>query len=325
MPRWKAIRYRLEEIGCRLLASTVPLLPRPACVRLASLLGELAYRIDRRGRAVTFANLKCVFGEEFTPPKFREMARGSYRNFARTMLDLFWARNLTPGNYRQYLHLVGFEELRERHEKSPAGSVWLGVHHGNFEWGSLACGFYGFANTAVAENFKNPRLDALFNELRQVSGHRIIPQEKSMLRLLRAVKSGGATEMLVDLTLRPSQASTVIEAFGLKMCVTVLHAVLAQRAGALLVPFETEPRPDGTCRVTAHPPVEWPAGATTQEIAQRCWDRFEPIIRQSPELWLWPYKHFRYKPRQSARPYPFYANNSGRFEKLLRRELRDRL
>ena len=318
MSRWKPIRYRLEELGCRALAAGVPRIPRRTCVRLATHLGDLAFRLDRRGRAVALANLECVFGEQGSIAERQRIARGSYRNFARTMLDLFWAKNLTPDNYREYLHLTGFEELKARHDGNAAGSVWLGIHHGNFEWGSLACGFHGFANTAVAENFKNPRLDPIFNELRQVSGHRIIPQDKSMLRLLRAVKGGGATEMLVDLSLHPSQAATVIEAFGLKMCVTVLHAVLAQRVGALLVPFETEPLPDGSCRVIAHPPIAWPAGATIQQIAQLCWDRFEPIIRARPEHWLWSYKHFRYKPRSTHRAYPFYANASRSFDKLLR-------
>jgi lauroyl/myristoyl acyltransferase len=316
MSPWKSFRYRLEELGCRTLVRVIPLLSRTAAVRLADALGELAWRLDRQGRNVALANLACALRDE-TPQRRHEIARGSYRNFARTMIDLFWARNLTRENYRSYIRIEGFEALQRQREQSGKGAVWLGVHHGNFEWGSLACGFYGFANTAVAEDFKNPRLGPIFSELRQVSGHTIIPQEHSMLRLLKAVKRGGATEMLVDLTLHPSQAATVIETFGLKMCVTVLHAVLAQRAGALLVPFETEPLPDGTCRVTAHPPIEFPSDASLQEIAQRCWNFYEPIIRGRPEQWLWPYKHFRYRPKNAALDYPSYANESGKFEKLL--------
>lgn len=314
---WKVFRYRLEELGVRLLMRFIPRLSRMACVRLANILGALAWRFDGAGRAVAMSNLACVFPESPIGERQR-IASGSYRNFARTMLDLFWAQNLTAQNYRDYIRIEGFEELRARHERSPAGAVWLGVHHGNFEWGSLSCGFYGFANTAVANDFKNARLGPLFSALRQISGHKIIPQEKSMLRLLKAVKQGGATEMLVDLTLHPSQAATIIDAFGLKMCVTLLHAVLAQRVGALLVPFETQPLPDGTCRVIAHPPIDWPTGASVQEIAQLCWDRFEPIIRARPEDWLWSYKHFRYRPERETRPYPAYANASRKFDKLLR-------
>ena len=318
MSRWKNFRYRLERGALELLVWGIPHLSRRWCVRLSGLCGEIAFACDRGGRAVAQANLECTLGHHYSPPQRRKIARASYRNFARTMLDLFWAKNLTPANYRDYLRLEGFEEFRERHERSPGGSIALCVHYGNWEWAGLALGFAGIPSMVVAENFKNPSLTEMFSHLREVSGHTIIAQEKSMLRLLKTVKRGGATGMLLDLSLHPTEAATIIEAFGLKMCVSLLHAVLAQRAGTLLVPLEAVPLPDGTCRVIAHPPVDYPAGATPQEIAQRCWEVYEPIIRAHPEKWLWPYKHFRYLPRDAARPYPAYANDSSDFEKLLR-------
>ncbi len=36
-----------------------------------------------------------------------------------------------------------------------------------------------------------------------------------------------------------------------------------------------------------------------------------------PEHYLWSYKHFRYRPKRATREYPFYANPSGKFEKVL--------
>ncbi len=317
MSHWKSFRHRLERRALDAVARWVPRLSREHGVKLALVLGDLAFALDRRGRAVALGNLECVFGDRFSPKERRWLARQSYRNFLRTMLDLFWARNLTPQNHARWLRLEGFEALRARHAQSPAGSVLFCIHQGNWEWASLAFGFAGFPTTIVAENFKNPLLTATFSGLREISGHKIIAQDNSMLRLLKVVKRGGSTGLLLDLNLRPSQAATIIEAFGgLEMCVTFLHALLAQRAGTLLIPVETQPQPDGTCRVIAHPPVAWPEGASVQEIAQRCWDAMEPIIHARPGGWLWPYKHFRYRPQAAPRPYPGYANESPKFEKL---------
>jgi len=316
--RWKEFRHRLEEVGSRLLMWSVPKLSRSGCLRMADSLGALAYLLDARGRGVAMGNLECAFGDRFSSEQRREMVRASYRNFLRTMLDLFWARNLTPGNFREWMKPEGFDELCARLARERRGAVFFCVHQGNWEWASLVFGFLGLPTTIVAENFKNPRLTALFNQAREVTGHRIIAQENSLLRMLRIVKRGGATGMLIDLNLRPSQAATIIEGFGLKMCVPLLHTVLAQRANALLVPVETIPQPDGTCRVIAHPGVEWPEGSTLQQIAQCCWNAFEPILRERPELWLSAYKHFRYRPQNAGRPYPAYANESAKFEKLLR-------
>jgi lauroyl/myristoyl acyltransferase len=322
MPPLKCLRHRLEETACRLLAGAIPLLPRGACVRLASALGVVAFWLDRRGRAVALANLECAFGDRFSPEQRWEIARGSYQNFARTMLGLFWAARLEEGTWREWMRCEGFEALRQRLHAEKRGAVFLCVHQGDWEWASLACGFLGFGNVVVAENFKNERLSAVFRARRQHSGQTLIPQENSLLRMLKVVKRGGATGMLVDLNLRPDQAATVIEAFrpgGLSMCVPMLHAVLASRAGALLVPVETQPLPDGTCRVIAHPALDFPPGAAHETIAQRCWDAFEPALRERPHEYLWAYKHFRYRPRGAQRPYPAYSNESSRFEKLLRR------
>jgi KDO2-lipid IV(A) lauroyltransferase len=321
MSRWKQFRHRLEQRALGGLAWFWPRLSRAQALKLALVLGDLAYAFDGRGRAVALGNLECAFRDRFSPAQRRALARESYRNFVRTMLDLFWAPNLTRDNWTDWLKLEGFEELRARHAQSKGGSILFCIHQGNWEWASLAFGFMGLPTIIVAENFKNPLLTTTFARLRQISGHTIIPQENSMLRLLKTVKRGGSTGMLLDLNLRPSQAATIIEAFGqpgLEMCVSFLHALLAQRAGTLLFPVETQPQADGTCRVIAHPPVEWPEGATVQEIAQRCWDAMEPIIHARPGEWLWPYKHFRYRPEDAARPWPPYANQSAKFNQLRR-------
>lgn len=319
MSSWKRFRYRLEELGCRLLARAIPLLSRSALVAFADAAGALAFRLDGRGRTVALANLECVFGDRFTPEQRADLARRAYQNFARTMLDLFWATRLDAGNWREWIQPLGFDAIRERLGREKCGTIFLCVHQGNWEWASLVCGFLGFGNVVVSENFKNPRLTEIFRERREHSGQTLIAQENSLLRMLKVVKRGGATGMLVDLNLRPDQAATVIDTHGgLKMCVPLLHAVLAQRAGALLVPVETQPQPDGTCRVIAHPPLELPADASLREIAQRCWDAFEPIVHARPQEYLWAYKHFRYRPREATRAYPAYSNPSGKFEKLLR-------
>ena len=49
-------------------------------------------------------------------------------------------------------------------------------------------------------------------------------------------------------------------------------------------------------------PIREVVQATLQQITQQCWDSLEPTIVARPEEWLWPYKHFRYRPRDAARP-----------------------
>jgi len=124
--------------------------------------------------------------------------------------------------------------------------------------------------------------------------------------------------LLIDLNISPSQSATVLDTFGMKMCCTYLHAILAQRTGAALIPMTADPKPDGSCKITIHPPLDYPEGASGQEIAQLAWNNLEKIIRDKPEFWMWVYKHWRYRPKDATHRYPYYARESSRFEKLVR-------
>ena len=314
MSLWKKIRFSLEAAGLRLLAWGVPKLSRLSCVHLSNAVGELGFRLDSRGRAVALANIECAFPET-TDAQRREIARASYRNFVRSMLDLFWSPRLTT----QELRLQGFEAVVERAAQEKRGILFISLHAGNWEWASLACALAGAPCTAVAEHFTNPTLAPIVTKAREATGQRIISQENSMLRMMRNVKRGGYCGFLCDLGVHPSQAATVLRIFGMEISASIIHAVLAERADALLVALHTAPQADGTCDVRAEA-IEIPPAQTTREIAQRCWDHFEPRLRTEPGLWMWPYKHFRFKPRNVEKLYPFYANESGAFEKLRKKE-----
>jgi len=313
--QWKQFRYRLEWLGVKALTAAIPLLPRRLCARLARGVGAAAFALDRRGRRVTLANIEAALGGAYTPAQRKRIGRQSYQYFARTMLDLFWAPCLTHPGGEKYVDVLGLEHL-DALKGQPR--VVMVAHAAGFEWASIACGLHGHRGYTLTQAFKNPLLDKLFTAQRTCTGQEIITQDMSMLRMLRQVMKGNLVGMLIDLNLPPSQAATVIDTFGMKMCATYLHAVLAQRAGARLVPMTSEPRADGSCLVQLHPPLVIPEGSTKQEIAQMAWNFFEQRIRAKPELWMWVYKHWRFRPAGATHPYPYYANESGKFQRLLR-------
>lgn len=309
-------RYRIEYAGLWLVAHAVPLLPFGAVRRLAVVLGVLFFVLDRHGRAVSLANLDVAFGAARTRAEKIRIARGSYRQFARTMLELFWARNLTAGNYTRYMRMEGWEQAR-RLNREYNGGIFVCLHFGNFEWLSIAGAFEGLPGCIVTQEFKNPLLGPVFDRLRAISGHRIIQRERAMLTTYKHLKNGGNIGVLIDLNVPPRQPSVIIDSFGLKCSVTQLHAMLQKRTGYPVIPIESVPLADGTYRTIAHDPIHFPADATEAEIAQACWDFFEPHVRGQPEAWLWTYKHWRFRPQEGARGYPFYANPNPRFEAAL--------
>ena len=311
--RWKEFRYRLEWFAVWLLTKIVPLLPRLTAYYAAQIFGALAAHLDRHGRKVALANLACAFGETMSLRDRERLVRESYQHFARTMIDLFWSPRLNAKNFQRWIDFDLAEWARVG--ISPGDSFVLGTYHyGNFEWFSLASGFLRFNGTIITQEFKNPLLDPIFKNLRQLSGHQMVPREGGIVRLYKNVRRGSIAAILIDLTIPAKTPSVAIDCFGLKTNVTYAHAWLHKKTGKPLITAYAEPLPRGRYRMVLHRP-EFSPDASLQQIAQACWDSFEPHVRANPAPWLWMYKHWRYRPGTEPRElYPYYANFSEDFE-----------
>ncbi|PYL64942.1 MAG: hypothetical protein DMF25_05260, partial [Verrucomicrobia bacterium] len=213
--RWKRFRHRLESVGLQAAVKLVPLLSRRACFRLAHVLGFMMSIFDRHGREVALSNLEVAFGDELPIAARRKIVRQSFQHFARTALDLLWSPCLTPQNFSRYIELQNLEETARG--TGPERSVMIACYHySNFEWLSLACGFLGLTGTIIAQEFKNSLLDPIFKNIRELSGHELIPRDRGIVRLYKVLRRKGRTALLVDLTVPPTQGAVVIDCFGLK-------------------------------------------------------------------------------------------------------------
>ncbi len=256
--------------------------------------------------------LRVAFGDEISSERRAQIVRESYQHFARTMLDFFWSPRLTSQNFSRYVEFENRERWDEE-DTRPGKPVIVGCYHySNFEWLSIVSAFAGLEGVVIAQQFKNPLLDPIFLKLRQRSGHRVAPREGAVMHLYRALRRGERFALLVDLTISAKLPTVAIKCFGLERCVTFAHVWLH------LINVHCEPLPGGRYRVVFHPRIEFPAGASLQEMAQACWDQFEPVVRKNPAPWLWMYKHWRYRPlAANLAAYPFYANISEDFERRL--------
>ena len=310
------MRYRLEWLGLVLATKLIPLCSRRVCYHIAQTAGALLSFVDRDRYQVALSNLEVAFGGAFSLEQRRKMARESFQHFARTMVDLLWSPRLTQENFSQFIELQNFGETAL--DTGPERCLMIACYHySNFEWLSLACGFLDLKGTIISQEFKNPSLDPIFKKLREQSGHELIPRDRGIMRLYKVLRRKGRTALLVDLTVPPSQGAVAINCFGLKTSITSAHAWLHERTGVPIVPAHCEPLANGRYRLVFHQKIANTAEMTHQEIAQACWNSFEPYVRKNPAPWLWMYKHWRYRPANPDRPYPFYANFYRPFENML--------
>jgi len=311
-------RHWLEYAGLSSAAWIIRHLPYDSLRRLAAVSGALMYLVDKHRREVSLANLEAAFGDTLSLKEKKRIARQSFATFARTMLELFWSPNLTQQKLDELTTTEGLDQPAITDPDRPV--ILICLHASNFEWLSQDTTYRIGNGIVVAQKLKNPLLGPIFDRMRSSTGHTIIPQERAMLRMLKHLKKGGYFNMVVDLNLDPREPSVIIDQFGgLKTCVTQMHAALAGRSGARIIPAECIPLPDGGYRLIYHPALEVPEGSSAQTVAQMCWDVLEPGIRRRPELWLWSYKHWRFRPSgDCSGRYPFYSNIAKRFDRLLK-------
>jgi len=166
----------------------------------------------------------------------------------------------------------------------------------------------------VAQDFKNPAITRIFKRLREQSGHTFISQDNAMIKLMKALKRKGHAGLLTDLNIVPGRAAAAIQCFGLWTCVPTLHVELAKRLGLSIITGVCRPLPDGRYEANLFEAIEPTAEDDTREMTQRVWNRFEKVISENPECWMWMYKHWRYRPvGQPGVPhpdYPCYSNFS---------------
>jgi lauroyl/myristoyl acyltransferase len=322
-PSLKSIRHRIEWLTLAAAAASIPVLGRNALAPLAQILGSAAYLLDHRSRGIALENLRVVFRDRHTESEILGIARRSFIHFAQAQLDNLWSSRLDRDNYLEFMNL-DFECPDTEAIARERGAIWVTPHYGNFEWISLMFGLRGFCFRVVAQPFKNPLLDPLFTAIRERSGHQVIARNGAMLRLLRHIKNGGHAAFLLDLSLSPKQAATVITCMGRLLCTTKLHAELASRTGLPIIPAISIPRPEGGYTMRVFKPLVDLEGADPDDLAQRCWNRLEPSILADPAPWLWAYKHWRYLPDDQLKDnlcYPDYAKGNTRFNELAGRIL----
>lgn len=319
-PSWsRRMRHRLERAVLGSAVWLMPKLPRGLVRGLSAACGTLGWLCDARGRRTGMENLRVALGDTLTPARRRRILRASYRVFAATFFDLFWSPRIRPDQWDRWFILQCDSEAARAALQANNG-LFVTAHLGGFELLNVAKALQGAPAMTIAQNFKNPALTAVFSRLRSVGARQeMIPQEGAMLRLFRHLKRGGSAGALVDLKVNVLRDGTPMRTFGMLTSASPLHCILAQRTGLPIIPIMALPAPDGRQIIRFCEPLFIPPDESIQSAMQRCWAVFEPVIRAHPELWLWMYKHWRYRP-EGADPatYPAYAQYLPEFDMMLR-------
>ena len=305
------IRRPFETALTRAARALVPRLSRPAVLCLADGLGGAALRLSGRLRRVGRANLDLAFGDTLSPRRKDEILRASYRSFARMLLDVFWFSRDPERRFREWVEIPADDHARIFAD-GPA--ILLTLHAGSWELYGQTLAIRGLPLMSVAAPLANPAVDALFLDMRRITGQQVVAREGAALKLLRQLRRGGKVALLLDQNTKPVEGGVFVPFFGRDVPISTAAAVLALRTGARILLGACLPQPDGRYVATMpytflpadFPPADDPDAA--RELTRRIAAAMEDAVRKTPDHWLWTYKRWKHVPPGGRREeYPFYA------------------
>ena len=305
------IRLALEPPFTRLGLAVLPRLPRRAILALARFMGCAGYWCSARNRRLGLANLDLAFGDTRTAAEKRRILRASLRNFALTTLDLFWfTRRPEERMARWFEATPALQAAMARH----VPRVGVTGHFGNWELMGRYWVLRGAPVMSVAMPLKNPAVDRLLQQARQVTGQQVIPREGALKKLVRHLRGNGTVGLLLDQNTAPAEGGVFADFFGKPVAVSPAAGALAVLAGAEIIFAHALPRPDGTYlgdlprTISAAEIAALPRAAAERELTQRITAFYEEAIRARPDCWLWSYKRWRHiPPGMPPAGFPYYA------------------
>jgi KDO2-lipid IV(A) lauroyltransferase len=284
----------------RFAMTSVRLLPRPTAIRALNVLASLTYRLDALHRHIARINLTIAF-PELSTREHDEIARKSFQNTARNLLEVSRMHRLTPENigelvqYDPQLGLNNFERARARQK----GILYLTGHFSAWELLPTAHALYGHPLSFVTRPLDNAPLETYLHRIRELAGNKVIYKRDSARPILEELKTGGSVGILMDQN-TSLQEGIFADLFGLSAATSTSIALLALRTEASVLPGYLTPRPDGRYTIKFLVPVDLiRTGDTNRDVAlnTREFNRIlEDIIREQPETWLWGHRRWSYQP-----------------------------
>ncbi len=251
------------------------------------------------GRRMAEENLARAF-PDWPPERRREVARGSYRQTARALLEVLHGSRRSDDEIRDRVCLDpdGLPEAVAAGD----GVLLLSAHYGNWEWLARRVAAEGLPLTAVYKEPKDPDLGERLREARAGTGVEYVAHDDPRAQI-RRLKDGQILGIVMDQEPRRAVDGAVVPLFGIPTRTHVAPFKLARLTGSRVVTAFCAATEPGRYRAAIEPfplsddPDPERAVATDAAAFNA---RLEAAVRESPEMWAWSYQRWKRIDRAAA-------------------------
>jgi Kdo2-lipid IVA lauroyltransferase/acyltransferase len=274
-------------------------LPRTLARRAAAAVAFILFRLLPKLRRTAELNLRLAF-PDWEDWQCQNVIRGMVRNLGWMAAEFAHFPRYTSQNISDVLILDGHDSFLEAQRRGK-GVLYLTGHIGAWELSSFAHALYGFPLHYMARPLDNPRVDALVNRYRGLSGNRPIFKNESARALLKTLQDAGTVGILADQNTMPEEG-VFVDFFGKTACTTTGIARVALHTDAAVVPgYAVWDERIGKYRLRFEPLVELQrTGDMERDIfvnTQKFAAIIEGIIRKYPQQWVWVHARWKTRPQ----------------------------
>src|SRR5579884_3798858 len=299
------MKERLQYAAVWSLLKLVGILPRPLARAFTVAVTRVLFALLPKLRKTARFNLRLAF-PDWPEAKRRAVLRGMIRSLGWMAAEFARFPRYTSENIDKVILLDGHENFLAGLQRGK-GVLFLTGHIGAWELSSFAHALYGYPLHYMARPLDHPRVDALINHYRGLSGNLPIFKNESARAMLKILKEAGTIGILADQNTMRDEG-VFVDFFGTPACTTTGIARVALHTDAAVVPgyayWDSNLR---KYRLRFEPPIELIRTGDTERDVVANTERFakalEEIIRKHPEQWVW--VHARWKTRPKGEP-PLY-------------------
>jgi len=286
------------------LMRVLNLLPFAVSCLIGELAGNLLFYLDRRHRFITLENLERAFRHELSPAQRIRLAKKTYRNLGRILIECICLPTRKPEIIRDYVSISGRDHLYEAQSRGK-GVLFLTAHFGNWELMGLAFSLYGFPSAVVARPLDNPYLDRLVERQRTRFGNRVIAKKGAVREIVKCLASGGRVGILMDQNVS-AREGVFVDFFDTPASTTPILAALSQKTGAPVVPIFMVPKQgkSGYVIEVGKPLTLIETGNKEKDLianTARFTSIIEEYIRCYPHCWFWMHRRWKVRPEDQRR------------------------
>jgi Kdo2-lipid IVA lauroyltransferase/acyltransferase len=261
--------------------------------RVACLIGDFAHRVVGLRRELVYKNIGLTFPEK-SFAEIRSIATKVYRNVVVTLFDVL--RFPLIRSREEVIDLIDMdlEVYLRGTDNGHRGAVVVSAHYGNWELMAFSFALLVKPISLIVKHLTNDLVDQSMNQLRTLSGNRILYDHQALREGLRLLADGGVLAILAD---QSDPSGTYFGEF-LGRRATMFHgaAFFALRAKVPLFVGMCRSGSDGRYKIDVHEIETSDLTFCKEDIATlafRYTRVIEEYIHRWPEEWFW--LHNRWK------------------------------